>query len=234
MTALPAALALAARGFALFPCRQDKASACPHGHINATRDPAAVRDQWWRWPGDLIGTSTGTVNGFDALDIDPRHGGDVWHTAHTGPLSPTRIHQTRSGGLHILFRDADGVRNSAGKIAPGVDVRGEGGFVILVAGGRLFRTGWRTAGAVAQVVAGSVDPAACSPAACHTPSHQLRHSAAATIRARAISGADRFPRTAARETACCSLHSWRIAERGWLYRSGGRARIIRRSLCSRW
>ncbi len=92
MTAVPAALALAGRGFAVFPCRPNKAPACPHGHLDATRDPAAVRDLWRRWPGDLIGSPTGTVNGFDVLDIDPRHGGDVWHASHKDRLL--------SGGEH--------------------------------------------------------------------------------------------------------------------------------------
>jgi hypothetical protein len=85
---------------------------------------------WRRWPGPLIGTPTGAANGFDALDIDPRNGGDAWYAAHRDTLPNTRIHETRSGGLHILFRHRPGVRNSAGKIASGVDVRGEGGFVI--------------------------------------------------------------------------------------------------------
>jgi hypothetical protein len=130
MTALPDAIALTESGLSVFPCRPDKAPACPHGHLDASRDPAVVRDLWQRWPGSLIGTPTGTLNCFDVLDIDPRHGGDVWHAAHTGRLPPTRIHKTRGGGLHILLDHADGVRNSAGKIAPGIDVRGEGGFVI--------------------------------------------------------------------------------------------------------
>jgi hypothetical protein len=130
MTALPDALALARRGFSVFPCRVDKVPACPHGHLDATSDPAAVRALWRRWLGHLVGIPTGTVNRFDALDVDPRHGGDVWHAAHRDRLPPTRIHQTRSGGLHLLFLHADGLRNSASKIAPGVDVRGEGGFII--------------------------------------------------------------------------------------------------------
>jgi hypothetical protein len=128
--ALSAALALAAHGFAVFPCLPTKAPACPHGHLDATNDPAGVRALWRRWPGPLIGTPTGDRNGFDVLDVDPRHGGDAWHAAHRSRLPPTRMHQTGGAGLHILFRHREGVRNSAGKIAPGIDVRGEGGFVI--------------------------------------------------------------------------------------------------------
>jgi hypothetical protein len=143
MTALSSALDLAARGFASFPCLPSKAPACPHGHLDATNDPAAVRELWRRWPGPLIGLPTGGFNGFDVLDIDPRHGGDVWHAAHLDHLPLTRTHETRSGGLHLLFRHAPGVRNSAGKIAPGIDVRGEGGFVIYwpAAGCRVLADG---------------------------------------------------------------------------------------------
>jgi hypothetical protein len=127
---LSAALALAAHGFTVFPCLVTKAPACPHGHRDATNDPTGVRELWRRWPGPLIGTPTGNTNGFDVLDIDPRHGGDAWYAAHRDRLPPTRIHETRGGGLHFLFRHREGVRNSAGKLAPGIDVRGEGGFVI--------------------------------------------------------------------------------------------------------
>lgn len=130
MTALPGAIDLANRGFAVFPCLPNKAPATPCGFHDATRDPAGVTELWRRWPGPLIGTPTGPINCFDVLDIDPRHGGDIWYNAHLDILPPTRVHTTRSGGFHILFRHSEGVRNSAGRIAPGIDVRGEGGFVV--------------------------------------------------------------------------------------------------------
>lgn len=130
MSAISSAIDLAERGFAVFPCLPSKVPATPRGFHDATNDPGAVRKLWQRWPGALIGIPTGRTNGFDVLDVDPRHGGDTWHDAHRHNLPDTRIHRTRSGGLHILFRHLNGVRNSAGRIAPGIDVRGEGGFII--------------------------------------------------------------------------------------------------------
>jgi Bifunctional DNA primase/polymerase, N-terminal len=114
----------------VFPCLENKAPACPGGFKTATRDPAEIRELWRRYPGPLVGVATGAVAGFDVLDIDPKNGGRAWLEEHRGKLSPTRVHRTRSGGLHVLFRHHDGLRNSAGKIAPGVDVRADGGYVI--------------------------------------------------------------------------------------------------------
>ena len=131
MSALPSALALAGRGFAVFPCLPSKAPACPHGHRDATRDAAGVRALWGRWPGILIGTPTGAANGFDVLDIDPRHGGDEslrdleqrW-----GALPDTPVAHTGGGGEHYWFAHPGGrIPDSVGVLGPGLDVRGDGG-----------------------------------------------------------------------------------------------------------
>jgi hypothetical protein len=74
---------------------------------------------------------TGEVSGLDAVDIDPRHDGDVWERENLHRLPETKIHQTKSGGRHYLFAHAPGLRNSQGQIADGVDARGEGGYVIF-------------------------------------------------------------------------------------------------------
>jgi len=128
--ALQASLVLAGSGFPCFPCNEEKKPACPHGFKDANTNADELRVLWERYPGKLIGVPTGAVSGFDALDVDPRHGGDQWLNANAGNIPPTRTHRTRSGGWHLLFRHRAGMRNSAGKIAPGVDVRADGGYII--------------------------------------------------------------------------------------------------------
>jgi hypothetical protein len=138
LRALDIALALAAAGLPVFPCTAQKIPCIAkanggNGFKDASLDPARIRELWALAgaAAKLCGVPTGSASGFDALDIDPRHGGDRWETRRAAQLGKTRIHSTLSGGRHYLFRHADGVRNGAGKLAPGIDVRGEGGYVIM-------------------------------------------------------------------------------------------------------
>ena len=91
------ALRLAARGIPSFPVLENKAPACPLGFKAATCDVDGMKALWGRWPGPLVGVVTGAASGFDVLDIDPRHGGDAWLSAHLDRLPTTRLHITRSG-----------------------------------------------------------------------------------------------------------------------------------------
>lgn len=127
---MKAALDLAERGVPVFPCLGNKRPACPNGFKEATRDPAAVQALFRRYPGSLIGMPTGPASQFDVLDLDMDKGADEWLSEHCTRLPFTRKHNTRSGGYHILFRHHPGLRNSAGKLGPGVDVRAEGGYVV--------------------------------------------------------------------------------------------------------
>ena len=134
---LDIALGLAALGIPSFPCGANKRPAIPeaeggHGFKDATTDAAALQALFERAGGraKLVGVPTGSISGFDVVDIDPRHGGHLWEAQHTAQLGETRIHQSGGGGRHWLFQHADGVGNSAGRIATGVDVRAAGGYVI--------------------------------------------------------------------------------------------------------
>jgi hypothetical protein len=75
----------------------------------------------------LVGAPTGARNGWDVLDVDPA--GVGWYDQNFDALPLTRAHETPRG-VHLLFRHCPGLRGSVGKIAPGVDVRAEGNFVV--------------------------------------------------------------------------------------------------------
>lgn len=82
-----------------------------------------------------IGLRTGVVSSFWALDIDPKSGGNESLLAlesQYGTLPATRVHRTGSGGLHYLWRLPAGfeVTNSRGRLPRGIDVRGNGGFIV--------------------------------------------------------------------------------------------------------
>jgi hypothetical protein len=113
----------------VFPCRFDKRPAISGGFKSATNDPAVI-DLWSRRY-FLMAAPTGAINGFDVLDIDK--GGEDWLATYeaTHGLPATRIHATRSGGLHIFFRHRPGLQCHGDVPAPNIDIRSTGGYVIL-------------------------------------------------------------------------------------------------------
>jgi hypothetical protein len=128
--ALFSALELACRGFSCFPCNADKRPACAHGFKEATTDPIALQRLWAVSPGVLVGVATGPASGIAVVDVDAKHPeAHAWWLDNRGQLMPTRVHRTTSGGLHLVYRDLDGLRCSTSRIAKGVDVRAAGGYV---------------------------------------------------------------------------------------------------------
>jgi hypothetical protein len=103
----------------------------PHGFQDACCDPLALRQLWARYPGSLVGVRTGPPSGIDVLDLDRKHRDALqWWNAHRDRIPVTRVHRTRAGGLHLIFQHSPGTRCSANRIALGVDVRADGGYVI--------------------------------------------------------------------------------------------------------
>ncbi len=103
------------------------------GCLDATTDLSQIRIWWSQWPDANVGIATGA--GLIVIDIDPRHGGDDGFDdlkTRLGPLPETVEALTGSGGRHVYLSVPEGVtvRNSASQLAPGVDVRGEGGYVV--------------------------------------------------------------------------------------------------------
>ena len=124
------ALELAANGFPVFPCNSEKRPIVKFGFLDATTDLVIVRKTFTK-AAKLIGVPTGPASGIDVLDLDYKHGAKAWEDANAHQIPETRIHQTKSGGRHVLFQCNPAVRNSQGRIGPGVDVRGSGGYIII-------------------------------------------------------------------------------------------------------
>lgn len=105
-----------------------------HGVKDATKDPATIMRLLARYPWANIAIATGKVSGFFVLDVDPDHGGDdslrdlvMQH----GPLPDTVEQLTGGGGRHILFRWPGRPVPNRVAIAPGLDVRGDGGYIVV-------------------------------------------------------------------------------------------------------
>lgn len=154
-----AALAYAARGWPVFPvagivgghcgCRAgpmcDRPAKHPlnrHGLNAATADPAQLARWWHTWPWAGVAIRTGAPSGLVVVDIDPAHGGlqTLDELARAGRL-PTPTLDTlgvRTGGAgHHLFYQHPRltVPNTTGQLpaigaTPGVDLRGDGGYII--------------------------------------------------------------------------------------------------------
>lgn len=184
---LAAALRYAARGWAVFPCspetkaplvagdRDEHGKLIPRtgGEKKASHDLAQIRRWWGQHPAALIGVAMGKRSGLFAVDYDPRTEADgkvftldalkADVEAQIGTELPTTITAvTQSGGVHQYFAwpdDGGPDIGNRGNLPKHVDVRGEGGYVIMppsrMASGKVYR--WRHSP--------DTTPAAAAPAA---------------------------------------------------------------------
>jgi len=150
---LEASLGYAARGWHVFPCcwpttegkcgcgyghegkDVGKAPLTSHGFKDATTDEATIREWWGRWPNANIGMACGPVRRV-VLDCDEDHGGLAsWRElrASLRITDETLTVLTPRGGQHLHFQALDGetIRCSAGRLGSGLDVRSDGGYVLL-------------------------------------------------------------------------------------------------------
>lgn len=135
---LAAALDYAANGLPVFPVDSDKKPLTDHGYKDATTDPAKIRGMFAMDSVAGIGIPTGPVSGVLVIDRDRKNGVDGIEAckaleATLGTLPATRRQRTGSGGDQLFYKWPEGseVRNSASKIASGVDIRGAGGYVVV-------------------------------------------------------------------------------------------------------
>jgi len=154
MTNLETALNYAKRGWAVLPLhfptdrgcscgRADCASPAKHpfhkfaqnGANSATLNQQSISDWYGSVPTLNVGVACGLDSDLVVLDVDPKHGGKeslkALREKYGSDFTKTLTVITGSGGGHFYFR-ANGktIKNSAGRLGSGLDVRGEGGYVV--------------------------------------------------------------------------------------------------------
>jgi hypothetical protein len=140
-TVLEAALDYVRCGIPVFPCNPiDKKPLTPNGFKDASRDETQILTWWQQYPNAMIGAPMGPASGMWAvdLDLDPARKIDGKATldqliARRGAIPPTWTTITPRGGRHLIFAWDPNIeiRNSASKVGPGIDVRGNGGYICL-------------------------------------------------------------------------------------------------------
>jgi len=150
MTALTA---LQNHGFSVLPIHTIRNGACTcsnpncpspgkhprtrNGVKDASNDPEVVANWAQQFPDSNVAIATGDAFGFFALDIDLKSGGPenlAKLESEHGPLPATVEEITGGGGRHLLFRSTGQPvknRTGAGAILPGVEIKGDGGYLTV-------------------------------------------------------------------------------------------------------
>jgi hypothetical protein len=142
---IEAATKYAMQGLNVFPVppntrksrKSEKSSGTKWGMTN---DVQQVGADFTKWRDSGVGIPTGLVNDIFIVEADTMKGHGVdgiaslkQLEAEYGKLPPTLMAMSPSGSLHYYFKHPGAdfyVKNSTSELAPGVDVRGDGGMVI--------------------------------------------------------------------------------------------------------
>lgn len=124
-----------AQGWSVLPLRpRDKRPLILWEHLSSERPSEADVDAWFRrWPDANIGIVTGEISNLVVLDVDPKHGGDaaIDRLEHRfKPLPATVEAITGGGGRHVYFAHPGGLTRNRVGWAQGIDLRGDGGYVV--------------------------------------------------------------------------------------------------------
>lgn len=122
-------LGLVERGWSVMPIGRRKVPLVPWRALQSRRAGVRrVREWWRRFDCPNAGVVTGRVSGLVVVDCDDA---DALRRVQQLGMPDTFTVRT-ARGWHFYLQHPEGVvvRNSAGGVAPGVDVRGEGGFVV--------------------------------------------------------------------------------------------------------
>ena len=133
--ALDAALGYLDRGWSVIPVQpRGKRPLVPWLEFQQ-RSPSSqeVREWWARWPDANVAVVTGALSRVVVLDVDVGPGGreNLAHLEREHGILPDTVEAvTGGGGRHVYFAHPGGVVHNRVGIEPGIDLRGDGGYVV--------------------------------------------------------------------------------------------------------
>jgi hypothetical protein len=172
----------------------------PRGLHEATTDAEQVSIWWRRWPDANLGVVTGAVSGLVVLDVDlPDGPASLRRLEAEHALLPATCEQrTGSGGRQLLFAHPGHPVGNRARLLPGIDVRGDGGYIVVPPSTHASGTAYRWTGRVPPAHAPGwllelLDrtrtpdlPARTTPAALPTGDREQRYAASALHRELAV------------------------------------------------
>jgi hypothetical protein len=156
----------------------------PGGTRGASVDVTQVARWWAHWPRAGVGIVTGARSGLVVLDVDRRHGGfetvERLRAQNDWAFAPTLTAATGGGGRHLLFaHPGTPVSNAVSRlpgvgVTPGIDLRGDGGYIVAAPSGHESGARYRWLEGVTRLAAFPrwiVEPS--SPSARKDPGHPV-------------------------------------------------------------
>jgi hypothetical protein len=151
---LEAALGYASRGWPVFPCAWIEGGTCsckdpecespgkhpltPHGLLDATNDPACVRDFWTKFPKANIAIVTGAKSGIAAVDVDDIKLAKPELKKLLPEYDFKLVPLQKTGkGWHLIFSHPGAHVKNGTKFLPGMDSRGYGGYIMAAPSGHI-------------------------------------------------------------------------------------------------
>lgn len=158
-----------ARGWSVFPCHSIVRGRCTcskgincespgkhprthNGVKDSTTSLETVRSWMQRWPDSNWAVACGRLSDLVVIDIDPRKNGfdsidELEQNRPDGPLPMTLMSSTGGAGKHLFYAYPDQPVGNRNPWLPGVDVKSDGGYVILppsshISGGRYDWINW--------------------------------------------------------------------------------------------
>lgn len=140
---LQEALNYAELGYPIFPCAPGrKQPLTARGFLDATTDASQIEAWWTQYPTANIAIATA---GLIVIDVDgPENQWLVDQPERMVELMTGAVAVTPRGGKHYIFRAPTGmnIRSRTGQLAPNVDVRAEGGYILVppsIVGGKPYQ-----------------------------------------------------------------------------------------------